>query len=109
MQRTIGDSLTISCKTDVKGQRFLNIKRGLMQNDDIFSTEGETCSISTEFKSRLKHRIQDFPSVNLTINNLTIEDTGTYWCFYIKTNKTLLKHIGNGSLILVVKGEQIKY
>lgn len=108
VEMTIGDSVTISCKIDVKDQKSLTIKRGLVQNDDIFSTDGDSFIISNEFKSRLKYHIQAFPSVNLTIHNLTVEDTGTYWCIYVKTDQTLTRETGNGSLILVVKGEQIK-
>lgn len=109
VQKTIGDSVTIKCRVDVKDQGSLNIKRGLFQTDDIFSTDKENSTISYEFNSRLKFDIRAFPSVDITINNLTIEDTGPYWCIYTKTAKKRIDDYGSGSLLLVVKGEQITY
>uniref|UniRef100_A0A3B5KAK4 Immunoglobulin V-set domain-containing protein n=1 Tax=Takifugu rubripes TaxID=31033 RepID=A0A3B5KAK4_TAKRU len=80
---------------DVKDQYSLNIKRGLFQTDDIFSTNENKWAISKEFKSRLEFDIQAFPSVNITINNLTIEDTGPYWCIYTKVAKNRANNYGN--------------
>lgn len=109
VQKTNGDSVTINCRIDVKDQDSLNIKRGLFKTDDIFSTNGKDYTIANEFESRLKFHIQAYPSVDITINNLTIEDTGTYWCTYTKTDTKRVKDYGSGSLILVVKGEPITY
>lgn len=109
MQKTIGDSVTINCDIDVKDQDYLNIKRGLFQEDDVFSTDEKICTISKEFKSRLKSQIETFPDVKITISNLTIEDMGTYWCIYTKNDKKRVKSNGRGSLLLVVKGEHITY
>lgn len=106
VQKTIGDSVTISCRIDVKDpQDSLNIKRGLDQTDDVFSTDGKDFIITKEFKSRLESHIQDFPSVDITINNLTIEDRGTYWCIYTKTGMKRVDSYGRGSMHLVVSGE----
>lgn len=109
VQKTIGDSVTISCRIDVEDQNSLNIKRGLLETDDVFSTDGKQCIISNEVKSRLDFQIQAYPSVDITINNLTIEDRGTYWCIYMKTGQKRENNKGRGSMHLVVNGEQITY
>ncbi|TWW69886.1 hypothetical protein D4764_18G0006920 [Takifugu flavidus] len=103
VQKTIGDSVTIKCRVDVKDQDSLNIKRGLFQTDDLFATNEKNSVISYELRSRLEFDIQAFPSVNITINNLTIEDTGPYWCIYTKNAKKRVVDYGSGSLLLVVK------
>lgn len=83
---------------------------GLSEDSDVFFTEKDL--VKTTVADRYKHRLQsngDFPNVNILIKNLTLNDTGPYWCVYkifdTKTNKQ--KSIkGDGSVLLVVTDDK---
>uniref|UniRef100_A0A3Q3J466 Immunoglobulin V-set domain-containing protein n=1 Tax=Monopterus albus TaxID=43700 RepID=A0A3Q3J466_MONAL len=60
---------------------------------------------------KIKDRVQlngAFPNVDILIKNLTVEDTGPYWCSYVEMggkSSDLLNVKSKGSVLLVVKGE----
>lgn len=108
MWRDLGGFVTIKCRASVRDQDFLNIKIGLLHMDDVFSIgKNKTPIISKEFRDRLQFDNGGFPDMDIKISNLTIEDTGPYWCIYTKAAKKLVQGNGNGSVLLVVKGEPI--
>lgn len=107
MWREVGGFITITCRPRVPDQDFLNIKLGLLSKDDILSTgKNMEAIISKEFRDRLDFNVV-FPNVSITIKNLTVNDTGAYWCTYIKTAKKTVEENGSGSVVLVVQGEPI--
>lgn len=51
----------------------------------------------------------EFPSMDIVIKNLDLDDSGPYWCVYSKIDYsyTQLMTQGNESVLLVVTGEYI--
>lgn len=107
MWKKLGGSITIQCRIADKEQKILNLKRGL-RKDPIFATDSNWTNniTATEVEKRmLVHGT--FPNLNFTITNLIMEDTGPYWCLYTTFGKTIETSEGQGSVLLVVKGEPI--
>lgn len=108
MWRDLGGFVTIKCIAWVPDQDFLNIKIGLLHMDDVFSTgKNKTPIISKKYRDRLHFDSGEFPNVDIQISNLTVEDTGPYWCTYTKATTKVVQENGRGSVLLVVKGEPI--
>lgn len=105
--KDLGGLITIHCKSPFSKDVSLNIKKGL-HKADVFSTDKTQWMVTTELKPRLTFDIGDFPNVDITIKNLSVEDTGPYWCLYSTIySRELVELEGNGSVLLVVKGEAI--
>lgn len=108
--RDLGGSITIHCRPAVDGdaspnQDLLSLKRGLNRNE-VFSTAHnlKDSITSKELKGRLE-AVGTFPSVDLVLVNLTVEDTGPYWCEFTMLSDTMDTEEGKGAVLLVVKGE----
>lgn len=99
-----GGAFTIQCRHPEQEQVSLNLKRGIQKSDVLFmDSEGQT--IKKEFKDRLQIN-GVFPNLDILIKNLTSNDTGPYWCFYIKIEENEIpEKEGTGSVLLVVSGE----
>lgn len=107
MLRNLGESFTIHCRTAVSEQNLLSLKRGLHRNEVLATgTDISAAIISKEMEGRL-NVTGVFPSLDLLITNLTMEDTGPYWCEYTAYDKTMETKEGNGAVLLVVNGEPI--
>lgn len=102
--RELGESVTIRCRADGLKPDMLSLKRGLRRSDVFARSNQSRPTISTEMKNRLEHK-GVFPSLDLVIFNLTVEDTGPYWCEYVTFDENMKHQDGNGTVLLVVKGE----
>lgn len=102
--RRPGGAFTIQCRYSEQEKVSLNLKRGIKKSDVLFmNLEDQT--IKKEFRDRLQIN-GVFPNLDILIKNLTSNDTGPYWCFYIKTEENdIPEEEGKGSVLLVVSGE----
>ncbi|XP_072225307.1 uncharacterized protein [Leuresthes tenuis] len=98
----VGEDVTIQCRIETK-QESLSLVRDLSKNVQLFYTRETNKNI---FDKKFKERSQTnglFPSVDILIKNLTLDDTGPYWCLYKKmVSGTLETTDGHGSVLLVV-------
>lgn len=106
MWKELGESITIQCRATFPQQNLLSLKRGL-QRKEILTADLNGNTASTELKERVKV-FGVFPSLDLTFTNLTMEDTGPYWCEYTKYDTAMESKDGDGAVLLVVKGEPIR-
>ncbi|KAM4598573.1 uncharacterized protein ACJ7VT_022037 isoform 2-T2 [Polymixia lowei] len=102
--KTAGGNITIQCRSEY--QEYLVMHWGLEEEEvDILFVEGTKPpkSIAPRFKQRLETN-GNFPNLDITIRNLTLDDTGAFWCKYKKmVGSNLATTKGNGSILLVVK------
>lgn len=101
--------MTIQCRADNEDIESLAVKMGISESDVFFVHKMNQGSptIRTSFQGRLEHTM-NFPNVDILITDLSLNDTGPYWCLYQKHNQIkrqteTLK--GKGSVLLVVLGE----
>lgn len=105
--RDTGGTFTIQCKSN-GDQDNLSVRKDLTE-DEIFFKEKN--SIDFTNAPELEGRVQTNGGIlklDILIKNLTSTDTGIYWCRYSRfdqTKQTIVKTKGNGSVLLVVKGE----
>ncbi|KAK2833553.1 hypothetical protein Q5P01_017442 [Channa striata] len=107
-----GKDITIQCSTSAKNQEFLELRKGLHQDFQVLYHDGKTKkdTIAKQYHNRLQVH-SDFPSVQILIKDLTPDDTGPYWCLYLRFNvltDSMITTKGNGSVLLVVQGEDEK-
>ncbi|XP_029913778.1 T-cell immunoreceptor with Ig and ITIM domains isoform X2 [Myripristis murdjan] len=106
--KEIGGSITIQCKTTMKDSISMSLRWGLHEQVEILSAAKSTSNVT--IKEDLKHRVKakkNYPTLDIVIRNLTVEDTGAYWCLYKKLDSidySLKQEKGDGSVLLVVKG-----
>ncbi|XP_056144609.1 uncharacterized protein LOC130120019 [Lampris incognitus] len=108
VRKNTGESVTIHCRISQQEPEFLNLKRGLDRDVKVLyfhSTKEPT--VKESFKYRLKVK-GTLTKLDILITNLTVEDTGPYWCTYtaIDVNGTPTEVIGNGSVLLVMEAQQ---
>ncbi|XP_026181654.1 uncharacterized protein LOC113141450 isoform X2 [Mastacembelus armatus] len=102
----VGGTVTVQCRTSLDRVEYLNLKRGLNEEDVFFLEDRSSKTvIANDFNNRLQSNGK-FPNVDILIKNLTSTDTGPYWCVYnmfdeIKTISK--KEKGNGSILLIVR------
>ncbi|XP_068435339.1 uncharacterized protein [Clinocottus analis] len=103
--KEIGEAVTIKCRPPATGQDSLTLLKGLDNEVVFFKTIKQEKYITAE---ELRDRLQltgDFPNMDIVIRNLTSNDTGPYWCNYMKfDNETnQYEHVrSRGSVLLVV-------
>uniref|UniRef100_A0A3Q2VEX3 Immunoglobulin V-set domain-containing protein n=1 Tax=Haplochromis burtoni TaxID=8153 RepID=A0A3Q2VEX3_HAPBU len=105
IRRNVGQQVTIQCKS-TSNQEMLYLKRGLNEEEDIFYlTDLQKSTINQKFTDRLQFHGR-VPNVDILLKNLTLDDTGPYWCVYkVSSNYELKASRGNGSVLLVVTGD----
>ncbi|CAI5675234.1 unnamed protein product [Oreochromis niloticus] len=98
----VGKQITIQCKS-ASNQDMLYLKKGLNEEEDIYFTDSNKSTINQKFTDRLQFHGK-LPNVDILIKNLTLDDTGPYWCVYKSTDQKyeLKTTKGSGSVLLVV-------
>ncbi|CAI5675231.1 unnamed protein product [Oreochromis niloticus] len=102
----VGKQITIQCKS-ASNQDMLYLKKGLNEEEDIYFTDSNKSTINQKFTDRLQFHGK-LPNVDILIKNLTLDDTGPYWCVYKSTDQKyeLKTTKGSGSVLLVVTADQ---
>ncbi|KAM9471929.1 jupiter microtubule associated homolog 1b isoform 3-T5 [Salvelinus alpinus] len=101
-----GDTMTIHCSTSLPDQENLSVYMRLTKEIQVlyFHQATEKFILHERFKLRLMTNGR-LNKMDITITNLTIEDSGAYWCVYSVYKKTKLeKTEGEGAVLLVVNG-----
>uniref|UniRef100_A0A673XNH7 Ig-like domain-containing protein n=1 Tax=Salmo trutta TaxID=8032 RepID=A0A673XNH7_SALTR len=102
-----GDTMTIHCSTSLPDQENLSVYMRWTKEIEVlyFYQATEKLTLHERFKLRLMTNGR-LNKMDITITNLTIEDSGAYWCVYsvYKTHKNE-KTEGEGAVLLVVNGE----
>ncbi|XP_063326685.1 T-cell antigen CD7-like isoform X2 [Pelmatolapia mariae] len=101
-RRNVGKQVTIQCRS-ASNQDMLYLKKGLNEEEDIYFTDSNKDTINQRFTDRLQFHGK-LPNVDILIKNLTLNDTGPYWCVYKSTDQKyeLKTSRGSGSVLLVV-------
>ncbi|XP_028268315.1 uncharacterized protein LOC114440196 [Parambassis ranga] len=105
VRKTAGEDITIQCKCS-ESPTYLSLKKGLHQEDEVFFKEKEykNHTVARSVTGRLQIH-GAFPNIDILIKNLTLQDTGPYWCLYsvYSTNTFSVQSVkGTGSVLLVV-------
>ncbi|XP_057673337.1 uncharacterized protein si:rp71-81e14.2 isoform X2 [Corythoichthys intestinalis] len=102
--RHVGGSVSIQCRV-AQQTTTMTLNKGLKKDISVLNLyEGEKETINQDFNGRL-HVEGAFPTVTVHISNLTVEDTGPYWCGYEWfDNEKFEQHkaAGEGSVLLVI-------
>ncbi|XP_036797529.1 uncharacterized protein LOC118936313 isoform X3 [Oncorhynchus mykiss] len=103
-----GDTMTIHCSTSLPDQENLGVYMRLTKEIAVlyFHQETKKLILHERFKLRLTTNGR-LNKMDITITNLTIEDSGAFWCVYsvYKKNK-IEKTEGEGAVLLVVNDEE---
>ncbi|KAL3987199.1 T-cell surface glycoprotein CD7 [Sarotherodon galilaeus] len=102
VRRNVGKQVTIQCRS-ASNQDMLYLKKGLNEEEDIYFTDSNKSTVNQKFTDRLQFHGK-LPNVDILIKNLTLDDTGPYWCVYKSTDQKyeLKTTKGIGSVLLVV-------
>ncbi|KAM7372094.1 hypothetical protein PAMP_009289 [Pampus punctatissimus] len=107
--KKVGEQVTIQCKCQ-SDQEYLFLKKGL-EEDQVLFTTNKKHTISPQFADRLQLNGQIL-NLDILITNLTLNDTGLYWCEYKRFDmltKTTKSTKDTGSVLLVVTDETHQY
>ncbi|KAL0993094.1 hypothetical protein UPYG_G00103150 [Umbra pygmaea] len=106
VQKQKGDKVIFHCLASNSEMETLGLYMRLTTVVQVFnlynSTNMTTITLNERFKSRLTFRNEINKRI-FTIGNLTIEDSGVYWCEYSGHKK---KNIEQGAILLFVNGEE---
>ncbi|KAJ0001463.1 hypothetical protein NQD34_006483 [Periophthalmus magnuspinnatus] len=100
--KNAGASITIKCgfkNKDASSITVMKVMKGLNKNINFFYKMRDKKTILA-FSDRTK-TYGTFPNFQILLTNLTINDTGVYWCMY--RDEIMKEADGDGSLLLVVR------
>ncbi|XP_036798504.1 V-set and immunoglobulin domain-containing protein 1-like [Oncorhynchus mykiss] len=101
-----GEKFTMKCSITLKDQDGMYLCVGLDREVLYYHRRDSKLTSRKGYWNRVKTE-GPVDQLTITVSNLTIEDTGVYWCAYRNVNKsTLKKRIiqGKGSTLVVVNG-----
>ncbi|CAB1344675.1 unnamed protein product, partial [Coregonus sp. 'balchen'] len=97
-----GAQFTMNCSTTLKDQDGMYLYVGLDKDiEELYYHQHD--SKMKGYWDRVKTE-GPVDQLTITVNNLTIEDTGVYWCVYTKLNKATFENDikqGRGSTLVV--------
>ncbi|XP_070965877.1 uncharacterized protein [Oncorhynchus clarkii lewisi] len=103
-----GEKFTMKCSTTLKDQEGMYLYVGLDRDREVLYYYQRDSKLTP--RKRYWDRVKTEGPVDqltITISNLTIEDTGVYWCVYTKFNEATYENDinqGRGSTLVVVNG-----
>ncbi|XP_055763081.1 uncharacterized protein LOC129839577 [Salvelinus fontinalis] len=107
-----GEKFTMKCSTTLKDQDGIYLYVGLDRDMQVLYYHQRDSKLSPRegYWDRVKTE-GPVDQLTITISNLTIEDTGVYWCIYTKFNETTYENDinqGRGSTLVVVNDDVLQ-
>uniref|UniRef100_A0A4W5LHG4 Ig-like domain-containing protein n=1 Tax=Hucho hucho TaxID=62062 RepID=A0A4W5LHG4_9TELE len=103
-----GEKFTMKCSTTLKDQDGMYLYVGLDRDREVLYYYQRDSKLTP--RKRYWDRVKTEGPVDqltITVSNLTIQDTGVYWCFYTNFNEITYENDinqGRGSTLVVVNG-----
>ncbi|XP_042159278.1 uncharacterized protein LOC112264167 isoform X3 [Oncorhynchus tshawytscha] len=107
-----GEKFTMKCSTTLKDQEGMYLYVGLDRDREVLYYYQHDSKLTP--RKRYWDRVKTEGPVDqltITVSNLTIEDTGVYWCVYTKFNKATYENDinqGRGSTLVVVNDDALQ-
>ncbi|KAM9491520.1 uncharacterized protein ACWYII_003689 isoform 2-T2 [Salvelinus alpinus] len=104
------EKFTMKCSTPLKDQEGMYLYVGLDRDMEVLYYHQNSSKLTP--RKRYWDRVKTEGPVDqltITISNLTIEDTGVYWCVYTKFNEAMYENDinqGRGSTLVVVNDNE---
>ncbi|XP_029545125.1 uncharacterized protein LOC115147187 [Salmo trutta] len=107
-----GEKFTMKCSTTLKDQDGMYLYVGLDRDREVLYYYQRDSKLTPRrpYWDRVKTE-GPVDQLTITVSNLTIEDTGVYWCVYTKFNGTTYENYinqGRGSNLVVVKDDALQ-
>lgn len=105
--RKSGEEIEIFCSTDQQAQDGMYLYHSYMERREVFYLTPELkCSPRVPFDRRVKIS-GPFTNFKATISNLTLQDTGHFWCQYLKYKgaEQIASPSKSPSVLVVVDGK----
>ena len=81
--RRVGEKIEITCSTDKLNQNAVYLYKSYHQRQAVFYLfEKRNASRSVAYKDKVE--VTGFNKLRATISNLTVKDTGVFWCQYLR-------------------------
>ncbi|XP_052346340.1 uncharacterized protein LOC118364832 isoform X2 [Oncorhynchus keta] len=107
-----GEKFTMKCSTTLKDQDGMYLYVGLDRDREVLYYHQHDSKLTTRigYWNRVKTE-GPVDQLTITVSNLTIEDTGVYWCVYTNVNKSTFNNCiiqGKGSTLVVVNDDVLQ-
>ncbi|XP_024252287.1 uncharacterized protein LOC112230288 [Oncorhynchus tshawytscha] len=107
-----GEKFTMKCSTTLKDQEGMYLYVGLDRDREVlyYHQSDSKLTLRKGYWDRVKTE-GPVDQLTITVSNLTIEDTGVYWCVYTNVNKSTFNHFiiqGKGSTLVVVNDDVLQ-
>ncbi|XP_076150249.1 uncharacterized protein LOC143134059 [Alosa pseudoharengus] len=104
--RQVGEHIEMECSTDLQNQGGMYLYHTYHTTREVFYlTPGMKCSPRLPFGNRIKVA-GSFAKMHARVSNLTVNDTGVFWCQYLRFDKSnpYPSESNNNPTLLVVDG-----
>nr|XP_029480230.1 uncharacterized protein LOC115103538 isoform X2 [Oncorhynchus nerka] len=106
-----GEKFTMKCSTTLKDQDGMYLYVGLDRDREVlfYHRRDSKLTLRKGYWDRVKTE-GPVDQLTITVSNLTIEDTGVYWCVYTNVNKSTFNNFiiqGKGSTLVVVNATAV--